>query len=108
MKKLTKEIISFRDKRDWKKFHTPANLAKSLVIEAGELLEHFQWLEADYDKKEVANELADVLIYSLLLADTLNFDISKIVLSKLALNAKKYPIKLARGSAKKYSKLKQK
>lgn len=108
MKELIKKITKFRDDRDWKKFHTPANLAKSISIEANELLEHFQWQEHDYDKKEVSNELADVIIYALLLANTLKLDVPKIVNHKLEINAKKYPVNLVKGSSKKYTYYKNK
>ena len=84
MDKVKKELIEFQSERDWKKFHTPENLAKSISIEAAELLEHFQWGK-DYDIDEVAEELADVLIYSLYMADALDLDINEIVLNKIRL-----------------------
>lgn len=106
MKQLLKTILDFRNKRDWKKFHTPSNLAKSISIEANELLEHFQWLENDFDKTEVSHELADVLIYSLLLADALKLNVNKIIKTKLKINEAKYPVALVKGSSKKYTKYK--
>ncbi|MCQ2977816.1 MAG: nucleotide pyrophosphohydrolase [archaeon] len=92
MEELRKEIIKFQTERDWKKFHTPENLAKSISIEAAELLEHFQW-QKEYDINEVADELADVLNYCILMADALNLNIKEIVLNKMEKNAIKYPPK---------------
>ena len=92
MEELRKEIIKFQKERDWKKFHTPENLAKSISIEAAELLEHFQW-NKEYDINEVADELADVLNYCILMADSLDLDIKEIVLNKMEKNAIKYPSK---------------
>lgn len=84
MEALKKEIIKFQTERDWKKFHSPENLAKSIVIEAGELLEHFQWGE-EYDIDEVADELADVFNYAILMAIQMDLDINEIVLNKIRL-----------------------
>lgn len=92
MDELRDEIIKFQKARDWKKFHTPENLAKSISIEAAELLEHFQWGK-EYDIGEVADELADVLNYCILMADALDLDVKEIVLSKMEKNAVKYPVK---------------
>ena len=72
MEELMKELIKFQSERDWKRYHTPENLAKSISIEAAELLEHFQW-QKEYDKNEVVDELADVLNYCFLMADALDF-----------------------------------
>ncbi|WP_295031156.1 nucleotide pyrophosphohydrolase [uncultured Methanobrevibacter sp.] len=91
MDELRDEIIKFQKERDWKKFHTPENLAKSISIEAAELLEHFQW-EKEYDIDEVADELADVLNYCILMADALDLDVKEIVLNKMEKNALKYPV----------------
>ena len=93
MEKLRREIIKFQSERDWKKFHTPENLAKSISIEAAELLEHFQWGK-EYDIRKVADELADVLNYCILMADALDLDIEEIVLNKMEKNAVKYPPKV--------------
>ena len=82
MQELIEEIIKFRNERNWKQFHTPENLAKSISIEAAELLEHFQW-NKDYDIDEVSEELADVLIYCFYMADALNLDVKKIMLYKM-------------------------
>lgn len=104
MEELKREIIKFQKERDWKKFHTPENLAKSISIESAELLEHFQWGK-EYDVDEVADELADVLNYCILMADALDLDIKEIVLNKMDKNAIKYPVDKARGNAKKYTEL---
>jgi dCTP diphosphatase len=87
--------------RDWAQFHTPENLAKSISIEAAELLECFQW-NADGDRGRVTEELADVLTYCLLLADRLGVDPDAIVLEKLALTRAKYPVDKSRGRSTKY------
>lgn len=87
------DLISFQRERDWKRFHTPENLAKSISIEAAELLEHFQW-QKEYDEGEVADELADVLIYCLYMADAMGFDLKEIIYNKMAKNALKYPVKV--------------
>lgn len=92
MKKLISDLIEFQVERDWKKFHTPENLAKSISIEAAELLEHFQWGK-EYDESEVADELADVLIYCIYMADAMDFDIKEIIYTKIDKNAVKYPPK---------------
>ena len=81
-----KELIKFQSERDWKRYHTPENLAKSISIEAAELLEHFQW-QKEYDKNEVVDELADVLNYCFLMADALDVDVKEIVLNKMKKNA---------------------
>lgn len=104
---MTKENIErikkFNEDRDWTKFHSPANLAKSLSIEAGELLECFQWDEEHFSIKDVKEELADILIYAHDLLSVLNLDEDQIVSEKIALNEEKYPIDKAKGSAKKYT-----
>lgn len=92
------------DERDWGQFHTPENLAKSISIEAGELLECFQW-NADGDRDEVAGELADVLTYALLLADRLDLDPEQIIRDKLERTGKKYPVDKAKGRSTKYDRL---
>lgn len=102
---LTK-IRKFTTDRDWDKFHTPANLAKSISIEANELLECFQWEEDKYDIEEVKEELADVIMYCVQMADKLNLDIDEIVSDKIGKNEKKYPVNKAKGVATKYNKLK--
>ncbi|MGN1363706.1 MAG: nucleotide pyrophosphohydrolase [Methanobrevibacter sp.] len=104
MEELKEEIVEFMDERDWKQFHTPENLSKSISIEAGELLEHFQW-DNNFDIDEVADELADVLTYCILMADSLNLNINEIVLNKLKKTAKKYPVEKCKGISMKYDKL---
>jgi NTP pyrophosphatase (non-canonical NTP hydrolase) len=106
IKEIIKELKKFRDDRDWEQFHNPKDLALALNIEAGELLENYLWKEsseANIDK--VKEELADVLSYALLLADKYNFDVNEIVLDKIKLNSKKYPIDKSKGTAKKYNEL---
>ena len=104
MDDIKKEILMFQKERDWKKFHTPENLAKSISIEAAELLEHFQW-QKEYDENEVAEELADVLIYCLYMADAMDFDVKEIILNKMGKNALKYSVDKSKGNAKKYTEL---
>lgn len=104
MKKALGVIRQFRKEREWGQFHTPENLAKSISIEAGELLEQFQW-NNDYDKEATTEELADVLIYCVHMADAMGVDIEEIILDKMKKNAVKYPIDKAKGNSKKYTEL---
>jgi len=97
-------LRAFVAERDWAQFHTPENLAKSISIEAAELLEHFQW-NAGTDPQSVQEELADVLTYCLLLADRLGVDPDRIVLEKLEQTKLKYPVDKARGRSEKYDEL---
>jgi NTP pyrophosphatase (non-canonical NTP hydrolase) len=97
-------LVAFVTERDWAKFHSPENLAKSISIEAGELLECFQW-SANGDHQRVQEELADVLTYCFLLSDRIGVDPDKIVLEKLEVTRKKYPVEKARGSSAKYDQL---
>lgn len=106
MKKETiNRIRQFSEDRDWDQFHSPANLAKSISIEAGELLECFQWSEDDYDLNHVREELADVLVYCQNMLDKLGLDEDEIVNTKLDQNEAKYPVEKAKGKADKYDKL---
>lgn len=106
MKKETIERIrKFTDDRDWDQFHSPANIAKSIVIEAAELLECFQWSDTDYNLQHVKEELADVLVYSQNLLDKLGLDADEIVSMKMTQNEAKYPVDKAKGSAAKYTEL---
>jgi len=109
MKRLIKEIIQFRDERDWKQFHTPKNLALAISIEAAELNELFLWKSDNesthVDSNKISDELADVLIYSILMAESMDFDLDEIILSKLKKNGIKYPIEKYKGSSKKYTDL---
>ena len=104
MQKAIKEIIEFNKEREWDQFHSPENLAKSLVIEAGELLECFQWND-NYDKEKVCEELADVVNYCIVMANQLQVDLETIVLDKLEKNRQKYPVEKAKGNSKKYNEL---
>ena len=104
MKKALTEIIKFNEERDWDQFHSPENLAKSIAIEAGELLECFQW-GPDYDHQKVCEELADVMNYCLLMGDKLGVDAETIILQKLEQNRKKYPVEKAKGKSTKYDQL---
>lgn len=105
MKEIIKKIREFNEERDWDQFHSEGNLAKSISIEAGELLECFQWNDDAFDKEHVCEELADVMNYCILLADKLDVNIEEIILKKLEKNIEKYPIEKARGKATKYNKL---
>ncbi len=98
-------IRKFTDDRDWEQFHTPANLAKSISIEANELLECFQWSETDYDLDHVKEELADVLVYCRNMLDRLGLDEDEIVNEKMAKNEAKYPVEKSRGRSDKYDQL---
>ena len=91
--------------RDWDQFHTPANLAKSISIEANELLECFQWDDNQYSLDDVKDELADVIVYCIDMLDKLGLDVDEIVNAKMAKNEAKYPVEKARGNATKYDKL---
>jgi NTP pyrophosphatase (non-canonical NTP hydrolase) len=112
LKKLTQKIVEFRDERDWSQFHNPKDLALSLVLEATEFLEIFQWKEGgeihktvEKRKKDVEQELADVLYWTLLIAHDLKIDLPSALRQKLDANAAKYPVARAKGSSKKYTEL---
>ncbi|MBN1461975.1 MAG: nucleotide pyrophosphohydrolase [Armatimonadetes bacterium] len=109
---LTRQIVAFRDERDWKQFHSPRNLAASISIEAAELLECFQWssdesIAEDVEERrdEIEEEIADVLIYALLLAHDTRIDAGEAVRRKLAKNDAKYPAERAKGKREKYTEL---
>lgn len=104
MDKVIQRIVEFNEARDWDQFHSPENLAKSIAIESGELLECFQW-DNNFDKNEVCEELADVLNYCILLAEKLNVKIEDIILDKLEKSEAKYPVSKAKGKSTKYNKL---
>jgi NTP pyrophosphatase (non-canonical NTP hydrolase) len=104
MKELTEAYRRFSDERDWGQFHTPENLAKSICIEAGELLECFQWSD-DLDREHLCEELADVFSYCIMLADSIGADLKEITLAKLEKTKAKYPVDRARGVSTKYDKL---
>lgn len=106
MNEAIARLRQFRDDRDWKQFHNPKDLSLALSIEAAELLELFLWKSPEQaDLKKVREELADVIAYALLLADSYGLDVEQIVLDKIALNEKKYPVNKAKGTAKKYTEL---
>ena len=104
-KETIERIRKFSEDRDWDQFHSPANLAKSISIEANELLECFQWDESSYDLNEVKEELADVLVYCRNMLDKLNLNEDDIVNAKMDINESKYPVNKAKGKANKYNKL---
>lgn len=107
---LRDKLRAFAEVRDWDQFHSPKNLSMALMVEAAELMEHFQWLSeaqsaniAVEDKPAIAEELADILLYLVRLSDKLGVDLREAALHKLEKNAAKYPAEQVRGSAKKYS-----
>ena len=109
---LTSNINAFRDARDWRQFHNPKDMAVSISIEAAELLEHFQWKNADEceayvksNREAVADEIADVAIYLFELTDLMGLDLGEAMLRKLEKNAGNYPVEKSRGSNKKYDAL---
>ena len=113
-KSILQKIKKFREERDWMQFHNPKDMAEAMVIEAGELLEHFLWKTPGEAKtyvknkknlKEVEKELADIFNYAFELSDNLDIDIEKAIIEKLKENAKKYPVKKAKGKATKYNQL---
>jgi len=113
IKRLTRKINKFVEARDWKQFHNHKDMALSLVLEAAEVLEHFQWKSSIRDinnhakdkKEDIAEELADVAIYLFELADNMKVDLARAIEKKLKKNAVKYPVERAKGSAKKYTEL---
>lgn len=104
MKELESKIVKFAEDRDWLQFNTPENLAKSIAIESGELLECFQW-NNDYDKDELKYEIADVMNYCILLCHQIGVDPKQIILDNMDISAKKYPINKCKGRSTKYNKL---
>lgn len=109
---LREALRIFAAERDWEQFHSPKNLAIALSVEASELLEHFQWLTEEAANalppatlSEVRNEMADVLLYLIRLADKLNVDLLEAASQKIELNAEKYPVDKARGTSRKYTEL---
>jgi dCTP diphosphatase len=112
---LIRQILSFRDERNWKQFHSPPNLAAALAIESGELQELMLWksdeevqqlVSSPEGKKRLSSEVADILIYGLLFCDAAAIDPGEAIRDKLILNAQKYPVSLSRGNATKYTDLK--
>jgi dCTP diphosphatase len=109
---LQEQIVAFREARDWKQFHNPKDLSISLVLEAAEVLEHFQWKNTEEmqshiitNKEAVSEELADVFYWLLLIAHDLNIDLTQASLAKMKKNALKYPISKSKGNHKKYTEL---
>lgn len=106
---MTKETIErirkFTEDRDWDQFHSPSNLAKSIVIEAAELLECFQWSDEEYDLQHVKEEFADVMVYCQNLLDKLGLDADEIINMKMTQNEAKYPVDKAKGKSDKYDQL---
>ena len=106
---ITKALVDFRDARDWKQFHDTKNLAIALSIEVAELNELFLWKtikeSEEVDKERLKEELADVFAYAFLLAEKHQLDVKQIVLDKIAINAEKYPVEKAKGTATKYNEL---
>ncbi len=98
-------IRKFTEDRDWDQFHSPSNLAKSIVIEAAELLECFQWDDENFDEEHVKEELADVMVYCQNLADKLGLDSDEIINKKMDQNEAKYPVDKAKGKSDKYDQL---
>ena len=101
---VKKEVIKFTEDRNWDQFHTPENLAKSISIEAAELLECFQW-NAEYDKEAATEELADIMNYCILMADKMGVNIEQAIMDKIQKNKEKYPVEKSFGSSKKYTEL---
>ncbi len=109
---ITKKILAFREARDWRQFHNPKDIALSLVLEATEVLEHFQWKNGDdiqkhvdANKDKISEELADVLYWLILMSHDLNIDLLESLSKKLEINEKKYPVDKAKGTSKKYTEL---
>lgn len=102
---LKQRIQKFTDDRDWGQFHTPSNLAKSISIEASELLECFQWNDTEFDIEAVKEELADVMNYCIQMTQVLNLDLIEIINNKMDKTEKKYPVDKAKGVSTKYNKL---
>ncbi|GGF83987.1 nucleotide pyrophosphohydrolase [Paenibacillus aceti] len=106
---LIRKVLAFRQNRNWEQFHNPKDLAISISIESSELLENFQWKSPeealDLKKDNIADELADVLIYSIYMAETLNISIEELILNKLKKNEVKYPVEKAYGKKDKYTDL---
>jgi len=112
LRDIAVQLDDFAKNRDWQQFHSPKNLASALVVEAGELLEHFQWMTeqqsralAPEKRNAVAAEIADVLLYLIQLSTALGIDPIAAAQAKLKLNELKYPVDLARGNSKKYDEL---
>lgn len=112
MKELIQKINQFRDERDWRKFHNEKDLAISISLEASELLELFQWKRSEEvvenNIQGIKEELADIFIYTIIMAENLNINIEEIIMQKLVLNEKRYPVSLSKGNSQKYTELQRK
>ncbi len=104
MEEIRDILRTFNEERNWGRFHTPENLAKSVSIEAGELLECFQW-NSEYDREALCDEIADVVLYCIMLADAIDADLKTELLRKIKKNGEKYPADRSRGSSVKYNRL---
>ncbi len=105
MKDIIDKLIKFRDDRNWKQFHTPENIAKSIVLEAAELLENFQWNNDNVDIENIKDEIADIMTYCLYMCETYDLDVKSVIEEKIEKNEKKYPVDKSYGKADKYNKL---
>ena len=105
MNKIIEILRKFNREREWEQFHTPDNLVKSLVIESTELLELFQWQSSPKSEELLKEELADVFLYALMIADHFNLNVEEITLEKIKKNEAKYPVDKAKGKSKKYNEL---
>jgi len=112
LQSLSRQQREFAKERDWEQFHSPKNLASALIVEAGELLEHFQWMTEEQSRilppeklEAVGGEMADVLLYLIQLGNVLGIDLVKAAQAKIQINSRKYPVDLAKGSSKKYDQL---
>ena len=109
LQEITEALLKFRNERDWEQFHDSRNLALAISIEAGELNELFLWKDKEesekVDKSRIAEELADILAFTFLLAKKHDLDIREIIMNKIGRNAKKYPVDKSRGTARKYNEL---
>lgn len=110
LEQLKEQMAAFVAEREWDQFHTPKNISMSIAIEAAELMEHFQWLTVEQSKSldpdlldAIGEELADIVIYSLSMANTLKLDLAETVLKKMSKNSRKYPVEQVRGKAHKYT-----
>jgi NTP pyrophosphatase (non-canonical NTP hydrolase) len=110
LQQISQRLLEFARERDWEQFHAPKNLAMALAVEAGEIMEHFQWLSEEQSeqlsadkRREVAYEVADVFIFTMRLSQRLGIDLAAVVDEKIKINEQKYPADKVRGSSKKYT-----